>query len=172
MPIGGSRLAVSQFGSCSGKVIWRVRVDQCGIEKRLRETKTAQVEAACRMVRDNSHGVKIGVAQKGANLKWFAGFDKFSYGLDCRGAVWSEGRQKKTQLIDKDRQRAMCYGAGDVVSVEVDFEAMVLRFAVNDVLLPGAYYLSNFQLGADVFLAVSLLWPGEQVTILSEELYE
>jgi len=147
-------------------------VDKCGIERELRETKTAQVEAACRMVRDNSHGVKIGVAQKGANLKWFAGFDKFSYGLDCRGAVWSEGKQKKTHMIDKDRQKAVCFQAGDVVTVEVDFSSMVLRFGVNDVPLPGAYYLNTFEKQSDVYLAVSLLWPGEQVTLLSEELYE
>lgn len=165
---------VSQFGACTGKVVWRVRIDRCGISQDLKETQSGTVEAACRMVREHTHGVKIGVAQKGANLKWFAGFDEFSYGLDCKGSVWHAGKSKKTQMLDKDSllQKAVCFSVGDVVSVEVDFESMVLRFGVNDVLLPNAYYLPSGNGNREVYLAVSLLWPGEQVTFLSEELYE
>mmetsp|Transcript_13472 Transcript_13472/g.26912 ORF Transcript_13472/g.26912 Transcript_13472/m.26912 type:complete len:274 (+) Transcript_13472:25-846(+) len=172
MPIGGSRMTVSQFGASSGKVVWKVRVDKCGIEQKLWENKTAQIETATRMLRQNMHGVKIGVAQKGASLKWFAGFDRFSYGLDWQGSVWTEGKQIKTHLIDGDRGKTVRFQAGDVVSVEVDFESMVLKYAVNDVPLPGAYYLSTLQRNAEMYLAISLLWPGEQVTFLSEELYE
>jgi hypothetical protein len=173
MPVGGSRLVVGHLGACTGQVIWKVRIDRCGLDKGLR-TQNADLESAFRMKRMNVHGVKVGVAQKGANLKWFAGFDKNSYGLDWQGDVWSEGKPIKTHLIDGGGRRGVCFKEGDVVSVMVEFksEKPTLKYAVNDVPLPGAYYLSSFKPGKDLFLAVSLLWPGEQATFLSEELYE
>eukprot|EP00961_Rhodomonas_salina_P269813 3645125-Rhodomonas_salina.1 len=174
MPIGGSRLVVGHLGASTGQVIWRVRIDRCGLDERMRGSESAEFETASRMIRTNVHGVKVGVAQKGANLKWFAGFDQNSHGLDCQGDVWSEGKPIKTHLIDGGGRRGVCFKEGDVVSVIIEFncEKPTLKYAVNDVPLAGAYYLSSYTPGQDLYVAVSLLWPGEQVTFLSEELYE
>eukprot|EP00287_Rhodomonas_sp_CCMP768_P019987 CAMPEP_0202810782 /NCGR_PEP_ID=MMETSP1389-20130828/2800_1 /ASSEMBLY_ACC=CAM_ASM_000865 /TAXON_ID=302021 /ORGANISM="Rhodomonas sp., Strain CCMP768" /LENGTH=301 /DNA_ID=CAMNT_0049481747 /DNA_START=9 /DNA_END=914 /DNA_ORIENTATION=- len=177
-PIGGSRLVVGHLGACSGQVIWRVKIDRCGIDHAAQHAHNPnpnpELESAIRMKRQNVHGIKIGVAQKGANLKWFAGFDKHSFGLDWQGDLWTEGKPIKTHLIDGGGRRGVCFKEGDVVSVIVEFnsEKPTLKYAVNDVPLPGAYYLSTFKPNQDLFVAVSLLWPGEQVTFASEELYE
>mmetsp|Transcript_73025 Transcript_73025/g.152479 ORF Transcript_73025/g.152479 Transcript_73025/m.152479 type:complete len:283 (+) Transcript_73025:77-925(+) len=172
LPIGGSRLVVGQLGACAGTAVWKIRIDHCGIDRRT-STNPHQMEAASRMLRTNMHGVKVGVAQKGANLKWFAGYDKHSYGLDWKGTVWTGGKQIINQLVDgSGPKNAVCFTAGDIVSVEVDFSSFTLRFAVNNQILPGAYYLSNMEPGVNAYVAVSLLWPGEEVSFISEELYE
>jgi hypothetical protein len=166
-PISGSRLVVSQHGARSGKVIWKVRIDRCGLQK-ITSKGSHICTAALRCAAKDAHGVRIGVAQKGARLEWCAGFDAFSYGLDWEGNVWTKGSRLENCTVQGTRKH-ICFEAGDVVSVAMDLDAMVLRFAVNGIPLDGAYLIHEFDRNAEVHLAVSVLWPGEKVTFLSQE---
>eukprot|EP00961_Rhodomonas_salina_P147022 1979007-Rhodomonas_salina.2 len=170
MPIGGSRLAVGSAGASAGRVVWKVRVDRCRLAQQLRQWCCAKSEGSQQSKRHLAHGVRIGVAQEEATLKWYAGFDEHSFGIDWEGNAWFRGKVIASHTPASATQPGGGFQEGDIVSVIVDRSSRLptVQFAVNDVTLPNVYSLS-FNPDRPIFVAVSLLWPGEQATLLSQQ---
>ncbi len=116
-------------------------------------------------------GIKIGVANDAADLRWFLGYDQYSIGINHEGSLWQNGVKSHGQGMDRDRRTAS-FGAKDVVTVIFDYDLGTLQFEINGTPVPGVHFVSGLKEHGPVYLAVSLLWPGEQVTLMDEGFYD
>jgi len=172
--IGGSRMVLSAEGLTSGMAEWELRIDRAGLGAASVEQgslRTFKCSHTLRQAMTRACGIRIGVGNAGANLRWFVGFDAKSMGLHNKGGVWHDGTPFQEQSMDRDRRTAS-FGAGDRVTVTADLDRDTLKFSINDNPVPGVHYLRRLVPGEPVFLAISLLWPGEMVTMVREDIYE
>ena len=116
-------------------------------------------------------GIKIGVANHGAKLKWFVGYDEYSLGMNPDGSTWHNGVKQHSQFMDRD-QRTSSFAQGDTVTVILDYDLGTVQFAINDAAVPGVHYISGLKQHGPVYLAVSRLWPGEQVSLIDEAFFD
>lgn len=81
-------------------------------------------------------GIRVGVANREANLRWYVGYDSHSVGMHNDGGIWHNGTKFIAPIMDRDCRTAS-FNTGDVVTVTVDADRVSLHS--QDLIYPHSH---------------------------------